>query len=310
MSNLVSVSSLTIFLAFLLSVSSVQAIGVDEGEPIAKLEDSMKVFAYAMIRDSSYESRKTAHLKFEALLDEALNLPNSFEHPFDSIETVSIQYDSKKEFRILTWQICESSNRFHYYGYIQTSGKEPQLFKLKDRSEEVRMPQREILTADKWFGALYYNMHEVKIKRKKYYLLFGFDANDLQNRRKLVEVLQFKKGKPSFGAPIFVTREIEGKVMETANRFVLTYSPSSAIRLNYDKDLKMVVYDNLIPFPSPYQQEGFGMVPDGSYRGLEFRNKLWYPVERLFTQTQEVAPRPNPILDDRKGNSGLFGPAE
>ncbi len=309
MSKLLSVLSLAL-ITLLLPVKSIQALDTQEESQIVKLEDSMRVFAFAMIRDSSFESRNAALQQFSALLDEALSLPNSFEHPFETIETISILYPPKKEFRVITWQICESSSQYHYYGYIQTTGKNPQLFKLKDRSEEVMAPQREILSADKWFGVLYYNLHEVKIKRKKYYLLFGFDANDLQNRKKLVDVLNFKKGKPTFGAPIFVTRQANDKVMETVNRFVLTYSPSTTVGLNYDKQQKMVVYDNLIPFPSPYQQEGFGMVPDGSYRGLELRNKLWYPVERLFTETQEVAPRPNPILDNRKGKSGLFGPKE
>jgi len=307
MSKQLSVVILVLLSVLFLSANSAQAFPL-EGERIAKLEDSMRVFSFAMIRDSLFETRNEAHQQFAALLEEALSLPGSFEHPFESIETISILYSPKREFRVITWQICQNSNQYHYFGHVQTNGKQPQLFKLKDNSESVMAPQREVLTADKWFGALYYNLHEVKIKRKKYYLLFGFDANDLQNRKKLIDVLSFKKGKPSFGAPIFVTREANGKVMETVNRFILTYSPSSSIGLNYDKKLKMIVYDNLIPFPSPYQQEGFGMVPDGSYRGLELKDKLWYPVERLYTQTQEEAPRPNPILDNRKGKSGLFGP--
>ncbi len=304
---------INLLVIFLLSVNAfayqkADVLANDKTPELKIMEDSLKVLGLSMVRDSSYEVRNKAREAFTKLFVEALKLENSFSYPFDSLETISILYPESRDFRIITWQVCEDSHNFHYYGAIQMNSSALKLFPLVDQSKDVELPMREVLDADNWYGALYYNIKEVKHKRKKYYLLFGFDAHGLHQRKKLIDVLSFKNDEPTFGAPIFVTREIEGKAMETRSRFIISYSSSSSVKLNFDPSLGMIVYDNLIPFPSPYDEEGMSMVPDGSYRGLEQRKNLWFPVERLYTQTQEVAPRPNPILDNRKGRTGLLGP--
>ncbi len=275
---------------------------------LSEMEDSLKLYGLSMVRDSTYEVRRVAQANFSRLFSEALALEGSFDYPFDSVKTISILYPKDRTFRIFTWQVCENSNKFHYYGQIQMNTPKGERVVLTDHSESIPVPQQEILDAEHWYGALYYDIQEIGKGKKKYYLLYGFDANDLFQRRKLVEVLKFKDGKPVFGAPIFITRMRDGNALDVAKRFVLNYGATTSVSLRYDYDLKMIIYDNLIPFGSPYAEANYMMLPDGSYRGFVLKKNKWHPIEKVFHQTQDEAPREMPILDGRKGKHGLFGP--
>ncbi|MEM7104229.1 MAG: hypothetical protein AAF502_13915 [Bacteroidota bacterium] len=258
-----------------------------------------------MIQLPGFEARDKARVAFEALLNQALSIPGSFDYAFDSLNTISILYPEDRKFRILTWQLCVNSDDFKYYGLIQMNQPELKSFPLVDQSEQVTIPEKEILNPEKWYGALYYNIYQVEHKKSTYYLLFGFDANNLYIRKKLIDVLKFENDQPSFGAPVFVFEE-ENKPTKTLNRFILGYGSHSTIRLNYDEEHGKIMYDHLIPIGSLYEEQGVIMVPDGSYSALELKKGIWHHVEKVFHQTQEEPPRPNPILDQRKGK-GILG---
>ncbi len=270
-------------------------------------EDTLKVLAVDMLGARGYENRKAAHREFVDIFEEALEKKGSFNYSFDSLNSISFLYPEDRSFRIITWQICEDSDNFDYYGYIQMNDEDQTLIKLKDKSDDIRYPEKDILSAKKWYGALYYNIKQVKHKRKTQYILFGFDANTKYVRKKILDVLTFKDGKPSFGAPVFQIQEMNG-MTNTQSRFFLEYGSHGAVTLNYNENNNMIMYDNLIPMGSQYQDEQVMMVTDGSYRGLKYKKGKWWPVVKIFSYVQEEAPRGSPILDDRKGKSGLFGP--
>ena len=274
---------------------------------LPSFEDSLKIVARKMIRDTDSKVRIQAQEDFSEYFLMALEEENSFDYPFDSLETISIIYPADKSFRLITWQLCVNSNEFQYFGLLQRNSEKADIVQLHDRSDEVMIPEKQILDKDSWYGSLYYNIHQVGSKNNRYYLLFGFDANDLYSRIKLIDVLTFDEGNPTFGLPVFKFEE-ENKPPKIKNRFVIEYGANSSIRLNYDDDLNLIIYDNLIPIGGQYKDEGIFMVSDGSYRGLKLNGGVWTSVDKIFHQTQDEAPRPNPILDSRKGQSGLFGP--
>lgn len=276
-------------------------------DSFAQYEDTLQKLALHVLTDSGYVNRERANAEFVAIFEEALGTDNSFAFPFDSLVNtgISIVYPSNRSFRIITWQLCVNSNDFRYFGYIQP--QKGKLIKLDDRSDEVANPSKAVLSAKKWYGARYYNMHEYKYKGDNYYLLFGFDANTLYTRKKLIEVLQFKDdGTPTFGAPIFKVKEKEKSNEKSHHRFILEYASSAVATLNYSKEHHMIVYDNLIEMPGAYQEEGFVLVPDGSYRGLQLSKGEWESVINLYNQVQDTPPMPAPILGTRKGDN-IFG---
>jgi hypothetical protein len=151
---------------------------------------------------------------------------------------------------------------------------------------------------------VYYNLRQVNAPQGRYYLLFGFDGYSFFRKRKVVDVLVFDPaGKPQFGAPVFLN-EADPDQPRRKNRLIVEYSAASSIRLNWDPALDLIVFDHLQPIAGPHG-EGLVNVPDGSYQGYQLRKGYWYYVPKVFEQVQEDAPRPFPVLEDRKKD--LFG---
>lgn len=274
----------------------------------AEYEEELSEYAFGMM-DSMYENRAVAAESFGDLLGEVLKMKGSYAHPFSKFKEVSVSVLPSEDgkFRIFTWQLCVDENHFTYGGYIQMAGQQPKIFALTDRSEEVRRPRSEVLSADNWYGVLYYNIKPMsKRKRNKYYTLFGFDANTLYTRRKVMDVLYFEKGIPKFGAPVFNIAE-KDKLPHTDHRFIIEYSGTAAASLNYSEEMKMIVYDHLIPFPSPHKEEGTAMMPDGSYHGFKLKRGKWNSVEKVFTHIQQNAPIVKPKLGSGRGKDPLLG---
>lgn len=294
-------------LFFSIQLSAQQKATLSE-EALAQLklsEDTLGVLSYAVVNDSIDNDRLAAcHALIPALV-RALKTPNSFDYKFDRLKSISIQYPQDSSFRIFTWQLYVDKDDYRYYGAIQMNTPDLKLYPLIDRSANVSDMEMEqaLLTPEKWYGALYYNLKETDSKNGKYYLLFGFDGYDLFKKRKIIDVLTFdKSGKPIFGAPVFVDQE-KGKPM-TKKRVFLEYSAYTSVRLNYDEALEMIVFDHLIPMPGQYN-EGMVNVPDGSYEAYKLQKGLWLYQPVVLHAVMDEAPRPDAILDTRDKN--IFG---
>ena len=118
--------------------------------------------------------------------------------------------------------------------------------------------------------------------------------------------MSFKEGKTVFGAPVFAKIE-EDRAPITKNRVSMTYSAETAIRLNYDEHMGLIIFDHLIPLKSPLPGQGPTLVPDGSYQGYAFEEGSWNLIEKLFNQVSEEAPREQPILGEGRKGKDLFG---
>ncbi len=276
-----------------------------QAQNFALAEDSLAKLAILTTRDSVEMTRKTTLPIFERYLLETLKQPNSFGYKFEKIEAISIQTPADSSFRIFTWMYA-LDNQYHFGGIVQLNDKKNTLFSLKHDRAAIENPEFDVLPPDNWFGGVYYNLVEYKAKKGKNYLLFGYDAFSLHNRVKFVDVLSFDaKGVPHFGAPVFYYDDAS----EARCRYIMEYSVEAKTRLNYDEKLKLIVFDHLIPTASNYTDNETAMVTDGSYDGFELhKGGIWKFKKMLFTQTQEFAPRPMPILDNR--DKGVFGATE
>ncbi len=292
---------LVLSLAIGASLPAAQAqISADGRAYLEEMEDTIALLAHAIVNDSLEENRFGACREMIPRLVNALKVKHSFEYPFEQLKAVSVQYPQDSSFRIFTWQLYVNENEYRYYGAIQLNSPELQLFPLVDRSFEVRQPEQAVLSPEQWYGAVYYNLKQVGRKENRYYLLFGFDGNELFRKRKLIEVLRFVDGKPKFGAPVF--EHGAGKVK---HRIVREYAAEVGTRLNYDEALEIIIFDHLIAQNGPYG-EGLNFYPDGSYEGYELTKAgKWAYIEKVFDQVSEEAPRPAPILDNRKKD--IFG---
>lgn len=293
----------------LLAQSKPKPSGKLSPEAIEKLhasEDTLAILAFAVVNDSLPEMRFLACRSLITGLVQALKTENSFQYHFDRLKAVSILTPPDSSFRVFSWQLFVDDSTYRYYGAIQMNQHDLNLFPLIDRSFEMRgLPTREELSPDYWYGALYYNLLPFDTRQGKKYLLFGFDGFTFFDKRKVVEVLSFdEKGRPVFGAPVFEQPDAEGEM-----RVMLEYFAEARVRLNWDEQYHMILFDHLVPYPNPYNG-GIMNIPDGSYSGYKLEKGRWKFVEKVFNQIQEEAPRPEPVLDSQKGKNILGTPGK
>jgi hypothetical protein len=272
----------------------------DEGRAILKnYEDTLFILSYTVVNDSIPENRFASCQKLITTLVKALKIRNSFEYAFERMKSVSILYSPDSSFRIFTWQLYVDINEYRYYGAIQMNTPELKLYPLIDRSFEVKDPEHEVLSPEKWYGGIYYNIHNFETPKGRHYLLFGYDAYSFFAKRKFADVLSFSEGKVLFGAPVFVETSKESGIRNIRKRLVKEYSSEASFKFNFDQTYNMIVFDHLTPAAGNYGQ-GLANVPDGTYEGYKLQKGTWNWVEQVFTGTMEEAPIPEPILDGRK----------
>ena len=293
------------YLVFLLIIASpVKAqLSVADLSSLKKQEDSLKYYSHEMVFDSFAENRFHYDSIFIRLFVKALKTKNSYNYPFDSIQSVSKLYSPDSAFRIFTWEIQRDESYYHQEGAIQMKTKDGslKLFPLFDASDYASIPVDSVRTNKNWIGAIYYKIILKTYKGKKYYTLFGFDDNDFSSTRKWLEVLFFDaNGQPVFGGNFFVYKDDELKPPQPVDRFLLEYEKDAKARMAYDADMDMIIFDHLVS-ESNEPQKKFTLIPDGDYEGFKWQDGKWQHVEKVFTQSLQdgQAPRPQPLFDEK-----------
>jgi hypothetical protein len=205
---------------------------------------------------------------------------------------------------MFTWQLAVSPTEYRYYGALQRKSDSLILFPLIDRSFTISHPEVASLGPENWMGCLVYGIQQFGIGDSATYLTFGYDANDGKTRKKWIDPIRFIQNKPVFGAPLFPPNPKDSSATIPL-RFILSYSAESTIKLNYDSELGLIVFDHLAPLVLKAGQPE-EMVPDGSYEAFKILpNKLEYIEMLTVTSTDEETIRQKPILG-REGKD-LFG---
>lgn len=275
-----------------------------EKNQLSALEDTLSFYAYSIVNDSLPEDRFYATRELIVTLVKALKMKHSFYYPFSKLKSVSLQYPPDSSFRMFTWQLAVSSSEYRYYGALQRKSDSLILFPLIDRSFTISQPDAASLSPENWMGCLVYGIQQIGERDSATYLAFGYDSNDGKTRKKWIEPIRFIHNKPVFGAPLFPPNTKDSSATIPL-RFILTYSAESTIKLNYDAELGLIVFDHLAPLVLKAGQPE-EMVPDGSYEAFKILpNKLEYIEMLTVTSTDEESIRQKPILG-REGKD-IFG---
>lgn len=241
-------------------------------------EDTLATFSYGTLNADLADDRLYACHEMIPRLVKALKVPNSFQYKFPRMETVSIQYPADSSFRIFTWQLKVNDADYRYYGAIQWNTPELKLVPLADRSMALENPTYSTTTPDKWYGALYYNIKSFTSgKGEKMYLLFGYDAYDVNDHRKIIDVMTITNGQVRFGAPVFVVDKSTPK-----SRIIYEYSADAGVKVNFDENHDMIVCDHLQQIQGILPGQGKTMVPDGSYEGYKLEKGIWKYISDVF----------------------------
>jgi hypothetical protein len=210
------------------------------------------------------------------ILDELeliLKDPQSFEYHFDSLRWTGRIYSPDMKLRFITWNIPASNGTHTYYGFLQYYPKKDHscmVFRLNDKSREISQPETEILSPEKWWGALYYQVLVNKYKGEPLYTVIGLDMNDMYSNKKIIDVLTFKdKNVPVFGRPVFRSER------KLKNRVIFEFAEDVVMIVRYNEKNKMIVFDHLSPIDPALRNNPRYYAPDSSYDGFRFRKGVW-----------------------------------
>lgn len=253
----------------------------------AALQDSVYGLYVDFVRAVKPELKAEACKKFSEGLKVALLADVKGEMTFDSLQKYKVMIQSEdKQVRIFTWDLEAEDGTHTFYGFIHSYARKQRKYEtypLIDRSEGMRDPENAILDNTKWFGAYYYQIVFVKHKKKKYYVLLGWDGNNRISNKRLIDVLYFTdKGFPKFGDAIFTTEN--GKVKK---RVIFEYQAGLFMALRYEADREAIVFDHLSPSnPSLEGQYSF-YGPDFTYDMLQFKDGKWLYVKDILPRNEK-----------------------
>lgn len=278
-------------------------ISGSERNTLHKKEDSLKTFSLQIIRGRTASDRFTADSQFTKMFVRALKIKNSFYYPFDSLLTISKLVPEDSSFKIFTWQMVVNDYVTRQHGAIQmrTADGSLKLFPLIDKSDVTENIEDTVGNNFGWIGAVYYKLIEKHAFGKNFYTLLGYDENNINSNKKIIEVLTFKDGQPIFGGPYFSFQN-NSVFKKSRARYIMEYKKNASPRLNYDPDRDMIIYEHLIS-ESGEPQKKYTYIPDGDYEGLKWENGKWIHIQKVFTQKtpEGQEPLPQPVLDS-KGN--------
>ena len=281
-----------------------QNIRPEDEKILQQKEDSLKIHALKLINGNSANIRFESDSIFTKIFVRALKMPNSFYYPFDSLETISKLYAPDNGFRIFTWQMVVNENLVRQHGAIQMNTKDGslKLFPLVDKSDVTTKVADTIGDNKGWIGAVYYKMIETKNNDQTFYTLLGYDENNIRSNRKIIEVLSFNDGVPTFGGRYFSFDQDSVK-KPGANRYIMEYKKDAGPRLTYDNDLQMIVFEHMESETNEPNKK-WTYVPDGDYEGFKWVSGKWMHVEKLFNQITAEGKEPVPApVKDAEGNT-------
>ena len=247
---------------------------------LISMQDSLQRLGFIMINDSIEPQRYNASYAFIKTLVNTLKTPYSFNFPFDSLKTISIQTAPDKRFRIFSWHVMNNDGSYRYYGTIQMNNAAGKLemFPLVDYTPAIKNPGDTVTTNEKWYGAQYYKIIPVSNNvQTPYYLLLRWKGNTIKSTKKVIEILYFKDDRAYFGLPVF-----DGdKDNADKKRILFEYDRKASMLLNFEPSTGTIVFDHLAP-PDPKLKGKYELYgPDFSYDGYKLSNGRWKFVQDL-----------------------------
>lgn len=224
-------------------------------------------------------AKQSANEAFRKELQKTLAEPTAFTYPFPELKTVGTIDSPDGQVRILSWNVEQDDQSQKYYAFILKRDDRKGIHKvheLKDNSEMLIGRTDEILEADNWYGALYYQIIPTERNNKTYYIVLGWDGNTMSSNIKLIDVLAFTGNNVRLGAPIFKLKD------ELRKRIYFEHSEKSVMSLRWDEPQQRILFDHLSPETA--NLEGFYeyYVPDMSYDALEQQGNRWVLLEDVI----------------------------
>jgi hypothetical protein len=226
--------------------------------------------------DAEKEEKNTLFLDY---FRETLAEKSAYAYPFSQLKTVGIIDSPDGLLRIVNWNIEQDDETQKYCGFVLKKDErkdEILVTELKDNSAELPLRPEEILTADNWYGALYYKIIPIEKGSKTVYTLLGWDGNSSSSNVKLIDVLYFTGSQLKLGSPIFKLKD------QVLKRVFYEHSERAVMSLRYEEEYKRIIFDHLSP-ESPNLKGFYAYyIPDLSYDAFVLDGAKWLLKEDVI----------------------------
>lgn len=226
------------------------------------------------LRDTSNsnEEKEAFNEAFKKELLNTFQLKGMFTYPFPKLTTVGSVTSSDNTLRLFNWNVEQRDFTQKYYCYVVYKNPRNNDISVNELVEQPGlMSERpdKTLTADHWYGALYYSIIPVEKSGKTYYTLLGWNGNSLQSNIKLIDVLYFSGDKVKLGYNLFK------KDKEFQKRILFEYKEDAKMSLRYEAAKSQIIFDHLSPEAENLAGFYEYYVPDMSYDGLSYNKSCW-----------------------------------
>lgn len=224
-----------LFLMWFFSVTMLHAFAQKEKLVVqTPSTDSLMAASMAMYNGKTDMARYEANEKFIQLLKKDLREENAFDYVFDSIRILSVIYPDDRKFKVFSWNLPLSNFKNENYGLMMVFSEKShnyKLIELRDVSNDIINPEKEILKKGLWYGAVYYQLIEKKFDGKKVYTIIGWHPTNGLYQQKIIDVITFDRNDdPVFGKLMF-----RGKGYTGSKRIVFRYSDKVAMKLRFEE---------------------------------------------------------------------------
>lgn len=249
---------------------------------------SNKLSELRSVRDDS--SIAVLNDEFKNLLAKTLEEEKAFDYPFASLKTVGKISSQDELVRIFSWNVQYEDGSNDYFSFVMKKDERRDrvhVVELKSQEQRLQALTREVVDYDNWYGALYYDIVDVKKRNRTYYTLLGYDANNDRSTIKFLDVMYFIGKYPKFGHPLFETKN------GYQNRVIFEHSAKATMSLKYEEDREKIIFDHLSPEAPNLKEFKEYYVPDMSYDAYVFEKNKWHLKEDIIAVNDQSSDQVN-----------------
>ena len=275
----------TLFLLLAFSSAGCFSKGIEQDTFLISKEKEISEILLKLRKAESDETRAVHNEDLKEELEALLTRPSVLTYPFESWTTMSTISAPDGEFRIFNWNVENDFGVHSHYCYlVKPDGKENTVIELIEDKITIAPKPDHTLTAEHWYGALYYSIIPVKKGNRTLYTIMGYNGNDRTTNRKLLDVFYFKGKTLRMGYPIFQ----EGPDSERlVRRVFFEYSEKAIISLRMNENLGAIVFDHLVPERPDLEGLYDFYIPDMTYDGYKWEDGIWTFHEDFIAWNEE-----------------------
>lgn len=251
--------------------------------------------------------------QFKQLMWSTAQEPTIFDLQFTSLRSVGIIDSPDGMVRIINWNVEMDDQSQKYCAFViqrDVKNNKHQVVELIDNSFMLPGKPEEVLDAENWYGALYYQIIPFERSGKTSYVLLGWDGGLQSSNTKLIDVLTFTGNSLKLGLSAFKMGD------KTLKRVFFEHSEKAVMSLRYEPEYKRIIFDHLSPEAPNLVGFYEYYVPDMSYDAFVLSGNKWVlkedvigvNKEKVTVKLHRIDPKTGEVIEDEEKGSEWINP--